>query len=279
MIWPPLEPLCEATPPLEEALPLRGALEAVLHPFLGGDLTRIFEKFQDQVPEGSFSALSALKVSNVGAVLLHAARGEEAKEAPRGQVDEGWLQVFLDEASCAGSDLEKEVWGGLLAMQVRAPGAVSRRSLKSLAAMDLWELEAFRDYVAFAFSFESGWRFVFEGEDARREIWSYGRELDFEHHGVEIGLLGREVMTLNPRLRGLRISYQSCSWCLEPSECAQPESSAFIRYRKYSPFGQQLASAMKCKSFRGYARNLIRGLEASGSIRFVPEESSEPAKS
>jgi len=217
------------------------------------------------------SALSARCAENRAAVLQIAARQEAPAELPKDRPDAGWLQSFLKFSTNASSEFERETWGRLLALEVAEPRTVSRRTLQYLQAMDLWELEAFSEYCAFAFSFESGWRFMFEGEVARREIWSYGREIDLSQHWIDVGLLSADSSTLALRnATGLRVGYRSKSWEIRSNEAGVSDGSLPIRYRKFSTLGQQISSALSFKTFNGYARNLIQALERQGLAVFSP---------
>lgn len=214
-------------------------------------------------------ALCARQIENREAVLRIAAQQEAPAASPKDRPDGGWIHAFLRFSGDAASEMERAVWGRLLALELAEPRTVSRRTLQYLHAMDLWEVEAFTEYCAFAFSFESGWRFMFEGESARREIWSYGREIDLTQHWIDVGLLSDEPSTLALRnAKGLRVLYRSKSWEVRSDEACSPEGAFPIRYRKFSTIGQQISSALSFKTFNGYARNLIQALGAEGQAVF-----------
>lgn len=176
--------------------------------------------------------------------------------------DRGWLDLFLHLSSFAGSALEQEIWARILVLELAEPRTISRRALQFLHLMDHWELEAFVEYCAFAFSFESGWRFMFEGDLVRREIWSYGREADLSHHWIDVGLLSHETSTLAPhRIAGLPLLYRSKCWEVKLSDVVELGVVDPIRYRKFTALGQQIASALATKTFNGYARNVIKVLQ------------------
>lgn len=283
MIWPPPQEAATNEGHVPKELPLREPLVTLLEPVLGVEGCGILNGISECVPESVFSGLRDSRATNLAGVLLVAAGqapSESGSSLVPGRVDRGWLETFLEEASFASAELERTVWGRLLANELREPGTIYKRTIKFLAGMDLWELESFGEYSAFAFSFESGWRFMFEGETARRELLSYGRELDMGHHWVEIGLLGRASMTLDPRtLRGLRLSYQSLAWSMDSPQAMNAEPPSVICYRKFTAIGQQLASAMKIKSFKGYAKNVVRAYESMGVARFLPEDPPAASKS
>ncbi len=112
---------------------------------------------------------------------------------------------------------------------------------------------------------------MFEGEAARREIWSYGREIDLTQHWVDVGLLSSDASTLTLRnAAGLRISYRDKIWAVRLNPEAASEAVAPIRYRKFSVIGQQISSALNFKTFNGYARNLIKAIEGQGQAVFSP---------
>lgn len=216
-------------------------------------------------------ALQACHRANIGAVLRVAALREAPAEAPKERPDASWLQVFLKLSGDAASEVEQQVWGHLLAQEIAEPKTVSKRTLQYLHGMDLWEIEAFSEYCAFAFSFESGWRFMFEGELARREIWAYGREVDLTQHWIDVGLLSGESSILALRnAAGLRLTYRAKTWEVRLNQEAGSEERAPIGYRKFSAIGQQISSAFSLKTFNGYARNLIQALAGQGQAVFSP---------
>lgn len=189
-------------------------------------------------------------------------------------LDPGWMMHLVDCAQTAGNERDQGVWAGLLALEMRSPGGVSRRALTFLRDMDAWELTAFIEYCAFSFTFESGWRFMFDEERARREMWSYGRETDLTAHWVRIGLLSAETDELGAGSRGLRIGYRERSWVLHSGQALSCGGDRFrgLTYRKFSPIGQQIASVLKTKPFNGYARNVLQALSAASGLVFEQVE-------
>jgi len=269
--FPPDPTAGDAAPRLPEN-PMGTLLGSVLGDALGLEADVIRSNAQGDgfdVSAEIESALCTRQIKNREAVLRIAAQQEAPAASPKDQPDAGWIQAFLRLSGDATSEMEREIWGRLLALEIAEPRTVSRRTLQFLHAMDLWEVEAFTEYCAFAFSFESGWRFMFEGEAARREIWSYGREIDLTQHWVDVGLLSGEPSTLTLRnAKGLRVLYRSKSWEVRSDEACSPEGAFPIRYRKFSTIGQQISSALSFKIFNGYARNLIQALEQEGQVVF-----------
>lgn len=250
----------------------------LLNPLLRGALSLASNPMTANVDNGVFdvssevgAALQSRHVENFVEVLKIAALREAPTEIPKEQPDSGWVQIFLKFSGDAASAVEREVWGRLLGLEIAEPKSVSRRTMQYLHGMDLWEIEAFAEYCAFAFAFESGWRFMFEGEAARREIWSYGREIDLTQHWIDVGLLSSEASTLTLRnAAGLRVSYRDKIWEVRLNQEAVSEAVAPIRYRKFSVIGQQISSALSFKTFNGYARNLIKAIEGQGQAVFSP---------
>lgn len=206
--------------------------------------------------------------------IFRQAAGLVRPEKPEGQVETGWINHFIECAQDVEAERAQTVWASLLATEVVAPGSVVRRTLSFLRDMDLWELDAFIEYCAFAFSFESGWRFMFDEELARREMWSYGREIDLTQHWITIGLLATETARIEAgSVRGLRIRYRDRIWEIRRDEthAADIEQPGFA-YRKFTVTGQQIAAALKTKPFNGYARNLVNGLNAANGASMVAIE-------
>lgn len=203
---------------------------------------------------------------NIERIIALAAEGAEASDAKE-SADSGWLLRFFECAQDAHYETEQQVWARLLAREVANPGSIGKRTLAFLSAMEAWELEGFIAYTAFAFAFESGWRFMFADEAAFREMWSYGRELDLTQHFIGIGLLSGEVGQLKPGSgRGMRISYRDRVYELRGSETWKNGADLGkpgIAYRKFTVIGQQLAEAVRPKAYFGYARNLVKTLNAA----------------
>jgi hypothetical protein len=225
------------------------------------------------VAERAAARVSFMEARRQGTIeqILRLAVEEGGAVKEKTAVDPGWLLRFFERAQGAGSELEEQVWARMLARETGTPGSFGRRTLDFLAGMDPWELEGFAEYCAFAFAFESGWRFMFVGEAAQREMWSYGRELDLSQHLINIGLLSAETALLKPTSRGLRIRYRDRIYELRgealPEAAAVPPDAGCV-YRKFTPIGQQLSEVIRSKSFFGYARNLIKTLNAQQGMAF-----------
>jgi hypothetical protein len=249
-------------------------LEGVLGPATMARVGGVFEDIED-----AGLLLRANERREVQAVLQQHALENILKQAlllPNAErrehaLDRGWMMHFVDCAQTAGNERDQGIWAGLLALEMRSPGGVSRRALTFLRDMDAWELTAFIEYCAFSFTFESGWRFMFDEEMARREMWSYGRETDLTAHWVSIGLLSAETDVLGVgSIGGLRIGYRERSWALHSGQALACGGDRFrgLTYRKFSPIGQQIASVLKTKPFNGYARNVIQALSAASGLVF-----------
>lgn len=206
--------------------------------------------------------------------IFRQAAGLIGVEKVEGPLEAGWLSHFIECAQDAEAERAQVVWAGLLAAEMVTPGTIVRRTLSFLRDMDLWELESFIEYCAFSFSFESGWRFMFDEELARREMWSYGREIDLTQHWVTIGLLSPETARIDAgAVRGLRICYRERLWEISRDENPDTETRPHgFAYRKFTVAGQQIASVLKTKPFNGYARNLVNGLSAANGVGMVAIE-------
>lgn len=274
----------EAEPP-KEAVPLDQSMTAAITAALSDSLG---QTMADAVFAGELESSIADRVvdrtayvecrrqSSLESIFRSAATVKHGEIKTTGHLDSGWLGLFVSGAQDVGSELEKEVWSRIFAAEVQAPGTVARRTLNSLRELDVWELEAFAEYVAFAFAFESGWRFMFEEDIARREMWSYGREIDNTQHWIDIGLLSPQVSTIESlNLRGLCIGYKAKRWqlsamqAIEGTAAVELESKIkALKYRKFTAIGQQIANATPSKTFNGYARNVVQALNGLDSFRF-----------
>lgn len=263
--WFPQEsPAVEEPPAL--AMPLKSSLLGLMSNLLGeGSVTQLDEAdFQE--PEKALALFLPAQARNLAAALRQAATHPCPSKSADIALDEGWALAWIEAAKGAGSELERRVFGNFLAQQCLQPGAVSRRTLAGVRVMDVWELESFQFYAAFAFEFESGWRFLFEGDLAKKEMWVYGRELDAGSHWIDQGFLVAEPHELRgDRNLGLEFSYRGAVWRLD-GFAKEGAARASVPYRRLTMLGQQLASAMTLKSYRGYARNLVQAIQAASSL-------------
>ncbi len=192
-----------------------------------------------------------------------------------------WLNQFFDYAQDVADVNTQQVWARLLAIYVANPDTVFKRTLIALHQMDVWEVKAFIEYCSFAFVLDSGWRFVFEEAITRREMWGYVQGQDYTQHFINIGLISPELINMRPKAtRGMKISYFAKEYDLVlPDETgAKVEGSEIsFGYRKFTATGQQLAKAVNARIYYGYARNLIRTLEAQRNVQFKLRETEEEA--
>jgi len=243
-------------------------LMEVLGPYLDPVILQVLNSDSPK-PKSSAETdpVKTFKDANLRKVLVAAAQAPLPLEAPKTDLCFSWLAFYLEGAALAAEERVQQLWGCLLANEIHDPGAVSKRTLQFLKTMDPWEVEAFAEFAAFSFSFESGWHFMIENESAHREMWSYGREIDMTQHWIDIGLLAPEVSVLeSAKLRGLRMSYRKKkSWALSIAEHDQGES---FLYRKFTALGQQLSDGLRLKVFTGFARNLVKSLNETSKISF-----------
>ena len=243
-------------------------LMEVLGPYLDPVILQVLNSDSPKPkPSAETDPVKTFKDANLRKVLVAAAQAPLPLEAPKTDLCFSWLAFYLEGAVLAAEESVQQLWGCLLANEIHDPGAVSKRTLQFLKTMDPWEVEAFAEFAAFSFSFESGWHFMIENESAHREMWSYGREIDMTQHWIDIGLLAPEVSVLeSAKLRGLRMSYRKKkSWALSIAEHDQGES---FLYRKFTALGQQLSDGLRLKVFTGFARNLVKSLNETSKISF-----------
>ena len=206
-----------------------------------------------------------------------------AKENPAGLTENpatrDWLNQFFEYAHDVSDETSQQLWARLLALYIANPDGVFKRSLIALHGLDVWEVKAFIEYCSFAFTLESGWHFVFEEAITRREMWGYVQGQDYTQHFINIGMLSPELTNLQPRItRGMKISYFAKEYELVQQEEAATRVNGLeigFGYRKFTPTGQQLAKAVKARIYNGYARNLIRTLDAQRNVQFRLLESED----
>jgi hypothetical protein len=219
--------------------------------------------------------LETVRQANIERIVGLAAAGLAPAECSE-TVETGWLARFFECAKDAAGEVEQAIWARLLARELAVLGSVGKRALFILSGMNTWEIEGFVEYGAFSFAFESGARFMFDEDFARREMWTYGRELDITRHLIDIGLLSVDTAWVKAASgRGLRIRYSDNLYELRGSP--QPSAvEAGFSYRKFTPVGQELVEALPTKTFLGYARNLIKALNAGRGLNLEPVEAASP---
>lgn len=256
----------------------RAALDARIQDTLGLSLPNLLDADTGalaQRAEARRQRQEAVRQDNLETVFRLAA--DRLGKAGEETLDSGWMSRFLAGAGDAVNELERSVWAGLLAAEIAEPGAISRRTLAFLREMDTWELASLAKYCAFAFTFESGWRFVFAEEAALREIWVYERDVEQTAHWVRIGLLASAVERLEPgKLRGLRINYHGRAWELANPVPAEASACA-CAYRKFSAIGQQIAGAITVKPWTGFARSVVKLLNTQHGMGWTEVAEPEPA--
>jgi hypothetical protein len=219
-------------------------------------------------------------IERIVALVAAEVPGEVSEEA----VSRDWLIQFFDFAQDVSDESLQQFWARVLATYIANPDAIFKRTLAQLRNMDRWELDAFIEYCAFSFALESGWRFMFEENLTRQEIWGYVRGNDYTQHFINIGLLSPETAIMRPAVsKGLRIRYFEKEYELAAPSKAEGDNAQIpdpcVSYRKFTPAGQQLAKAVRTKTYYGYARNLIKALDSERNIHLNLVEAAEAAAS
>lgn len=209
--------------------------------------------------------------------ILHLAVSQSPDETSAQAAHPDWLVQFFDCAQDVTDEASQQFWARLLVTYIANPDSVFKRTLIQLHQMDQWELDAFIEYCSFAFAFESGWRFMFEEQLSRQEMWGYVRGNDYTQHFIHIGLLSPETAHLRATTaKGMRIRYFNKEYELADPPKLAGEDPLQVRsgfgYRKFTPVGQQLALTATAKTFYGYARNLLKALESERGVQFQEVE-------
>jgi len=211
--------------------------------------------------------------------IVELATTETPKGITENPATRDWLNRFFEYAQDISDEASQQLWARLLALYIANPDGVFKRSLIALQGLDTWEVKAFIEYCSFAFTLESGWHFVFEEAITRREMWGYVQGQDYTQHFINIGMLSPELTNMQPRIsRGMKIGYFSKEYELVELEDAATRINGLdigFGYRKFTTTGQQLALAVKARVYNGYARNLIRTLDAQRNVQFRLLESEE----
>lgn len=97
-----------------------------------------------QLVSATVVADAVRKEANVARALLHAeeALGADTQEPPSESVDDDWLFRWRDSASHVSSEELQNLWGRVLAGEVKSPGSFSLRTLDFLKSISRQEAEA-----------------------------------------------------------------------------------------------------------------------------------------
>tara|TARA_R110002012_G_scaffold78695_7_gene200486 strand:+ start:366 stop:1355 length:990 start_codon:yes stop_codon:yes gene_type:complete len=88
------------------------------------------------------------KQANTESVLSHAAEElREETEVPDTEVDQDWLSLYFSIVENVSSDYMHQLWGKVLAGEIRTPGGFSLRTLELLKTMTVKEAELFSKVV------------------------------------------------------------------------------------------------------------------------------------
>lgn len=216
--------------------------------------------------------------------IVELVAAEVPREVSEEAVSSDWLIQFFDFAQDVSDENAQQFWARVLATYIANPDFIFKRTLAQLRNMDQWELDAFIEYCAFSFTLESGWRFMFEDNLTRQEIWGYVRGNDYTQHFINIGLLSPETAIMRPTVsKGLRIRYFEKEYELASPAKAQDDDAKIpdprFGYRKFTPAGQQLAKTVRTNTYYGYARNLIKALDSERNVQFNLVEAAKAAAS
>lgn len=131
--------------------------------------------------------------ANVTKALLHAEQTleQDAQVPPEAKVDEDWLFKWRDSASQVSSEELQNLWGRLLAGEIKAPGNYSLRTLEFLKNLSQQEAEAIAKLSQFVVG-EVVYR------DAKELLEQAGVSFGFLLHMQQLGVVsGVEAIGLN----------------------------------------------------------------------------------
>ena len=118
---------------------------------------------------------------NVARAVLHAEaaaleEGEQGEPPPDRKVDDDWLYRWRDSASTVSNERLQDLWGRVLAGEVKSPGTFSLRMLEFLKNLSQEEAQLIEKLAPF----------VVDGSFVHRD-WSADRHDSLEPHGISAG--------------------------------------------------------------------------------------------
>jgi hypothetical protein len=137
--------------------------------------------------------------ANVTRALLHAedVLSDEPQQPPEEKVDDDWLFRWRDSAAQVSGEELQNLWGRVLAGEVKAPGSYSLRTLEFLKNLSQQEAEAIAKLSQFVIS-----GVVYRGKDKALEKYdiSFSFLLSMQQLGV---ISGVEAIGMNTTWRSL----------------------------------------------------------------------------
>ncbi len=159
----------------------------------------------------------------------------EATASEEAEIDPDWINVFAEHAERASSDRMRDLWGRVLAGEIRKPGAFAPATMRVIAELD----------IQIAKEFEAVARRIIQGA-VRQTIDKEGlsqSEIMLQEAGLVVGSEG----TLTSRIKfdedgkGLLIGNE---YLLRFEGC-KPNSAANYRVLKLTRAGSQIASILE----------------------------------
>ncbi|WP_050798313.1 DUF2806 domain-containing protein [Commensalibacter intestini] len=205
---------------------------------------------------------------------------QDESEPPKEQVEQDWLCRFREVASNTTTEEIQQLWGRILAGEIKSPGKHSLRTLefiKNLSQKEAKQIEKLFSFViddnAIMKGLEFGSRY---GNDVLNSKLSYEHLYDMQSLGVITGVgwvLGVEVKpTYDKEVKYYRICFKTCN-CLWGSYIFKHNNSdaqlTFDSY-KLTKLGEELYDLCHVEIDGDYLNYVVKVMEEQG-FKKVPK--------
>lgn len=140
-----------------------------------------------------------ISIEDVLKIAAEDLSGSTDATQPTGEVDDDWLLAFGAEASQKTTEEMKEIFGKILAGEIKNPGSFSIRAIKTLAVIDRSTATLFRKFCSLSVSVFSDTRVAaIKGAAGQNKLQEYGFSFDTLNRLQEFGLISSEYASSMP---------------------------------------------------------------------------------
>jgi len=170
-------------------------------------------------------------------------KGEESAEVA--SIDDDWLNAFEKEACQKSTEEMQELFGRILAGEIRKPSSYSIKTVKLVGELDRRTAALFQRLVSLTISLRVPGRVIdarvasLSGSAGQNSLLEYGLEFGKLNVLHEFGLIipdYNSYMDYRPSLAigrsvGLPLTFQGRRWALVPDEARRPEQEVRVNVR------------------------------------------------
>jgi hypothetical protein len=198
--------------------------------------------------------------ANVTKALLHAEESleQDPQEPPKANVDEDWLFRWRDSAGEVSSEELQDLWGRVLAGELKSPGSYSLRTLEFLRCISQEEAQAISNVSRFVIG-----NVIYRDKDLlEAKGLSFGMLLYMQQIGVMAGVeaLGL-TLTLKSNITGKYQNVMKCNSKVLVITGDDPQLEVTLPVYQLTTIGQQVATLGSFKPDIEYLEKIAEKLK------------------